>query len=96
MKIRVLGPSGAFLDEIEGDVAWLEVNGRGEGEIGLAPARRIRALLTQHNSAEGPFQLECADGTRFRGCNFVNTASGKFLYITMPDAPSPVVPVPVG
>jgi len=96
MKIRVLGPSGAFLGEIEGDVAWLEVNGRGEGEIGLAAARQIRALLTQHNSASGPFQLECSDGQRFRGCNFVSYPGGKFVYITMPDAPSPVVLVPVG
>jgi hypothetical protein len=89
MKIRVFS-SDVFLGEVDGELeAWGEANGRGDGEINASAARQIRALLRQHQASE-PFALEFADGTRCRGCNFVSTTAGKFIYITMPDHPAAV------
>jgi hypothetical protein len=96
MKCRVFCPSDVFFGEVEAEPPeWEEADGRGTGELNEVAARQIRTLLAQRQDS-GPFALEFADGQRFRGCNFVSYPSGKFVYITIPDAPSPVVPVPVG
>ena len=94
MKCRVFCPSDVFLEEVEAEPPeWEEADGKGIGEINEAAARQIRTLLSQRQ-ASGPLALEFADGQRFRGCNFVGYPGGKFVYITMPSEPEPLIAVP--